>query len=143
MNLQHVAMGRRTLDRTTDIMAIDKPANRPSVPEVLPFVRAYYNDHAAGGSLHIVLDDGNLEDGNIQFCIEWAEEHGDAAGAALGRLLLEMTRTQRAKVYRIKWHAKSEVDTWARLVVRDGALAFAYPTDPDYGPDAIELPLRK
>jgi hypothetical protein len=118
----------------------DKPANRPTVPQVLPFVRAYYNDHGAGGSLHIVLDDGNLEDGSVQFCIDSAEERGDAAGAALGRLLLQMTRTQRAKVYRTKWSTKSEVDTWARLVVRDGALAMAYPPDPDYGSDTIEYP---
>jgi hypothetical protein len=116
----------------------DKPADRPTVPQVLPFVRAYYNDHAAGGSLHIALDDGNLEDGNIQYCIDSANERGDDAGAALGRLLLEMTRTQRAKVYRMKWSAKSDVDIWARLVVRDGSLAFAYPPDSDYGPDVLE-----
>lgn len=116
----------------------DKPADRPTVPQVLPFVRAYYNDHSVGGSLHIVLDDGNLEDGHIRFCIDSANERGDAAGAMLGRLLLEMTRTQRTKVYRTKWGTPSEVDTWARLVVRDGALALAYPPDPDYGPETLD-----
>jgi hypothetical protein len=40
----------------------DKPRDRPTVPQVLPFVRAYYNDYNVGGSLHIALEDGNLED---------------------------------------------------------------------------------
>ena len=30
----------------------------------------YTNYSCAGGSLHIVLDDGNLEDYNIQWCLD-------------------------------------------------------------------------
>jgi hypothetical protein len=114
-------------------MAIDKPANRPTVPAVLPLVRAYYNDHAVGGSLHVVLDDGNIDDGCVHGCIGWAEERGDAAGAALARLLLQMTRTQRNKLYRTK-HETTGTGSRDRLIVRDGVLAIATPADPDYGP---------
>ena len=61
--------------------------------------RAYYGEHAAGGSLHIVLDDGNLEDHNVDFCIEYAEKEGDGAGLALARLIRSASRTQRQKLY--------------------------------------------
>jgi len=63
----------------------------------------YYNDrrapNGAGGWLHIALDDGNLERGNIQFCHDQAVENNDPAGASLARLLLDMSYTQRAKLY--------------------------------------------
>jgi len=38
---------------------------------------SYYNTegNGAGGSLHIVLDDGNLEDDSVRFCLRWAEGH--------------------------------------------------------------------
>lgn len=62
---------------------------------------AYYRkpDNGVGGSLHIVLDDGNLETGNVQFCLEWARKNDDMDGEALALLLLDMTVTQRGKVY--------------------------------------------
>lgn len=62
---------------------------------------AYYQqpDNGAGGSLHIVLDDGNLETSNVQFCLEWARKEHDEDGEALALMLLEMTRTQRGRVY--------------------------------------------
>lgn len=121
-------------------MAIDKPRDRPKVPEVARFARAYYNDHGVGGSLHIVLDDGNLEDSSVQFCIERAEERGDAPGAELGRMLLQMTLTQRRSV-RARDHQPLPGDRrYDRLVVRGGQLAIAVPDDPDYGPDELMFP---
>jgi hypothetical protein len=74
--------------------------DRPTVPEVLALVRAYYAlpGNAAGGNCHLVLDDGNVEDGNIRFCLEACEAEGDAPGARLMGLMLRMTRTQRNKV---------------------------------------------
>lgn len=84
---------------------------RPSVPEVLPLVNAYYcfDGCGTGGCLHIVLDDDNIEDGSITYCIECAkdpefwltkESYGghDEAGELLGRLLLLMSMTQRGKI---------------------------------------------
>lgn len=79
----------------------DKPKDRPSVPEVAELARAYYEKpgNGCGGSLHIVLDDGNLEDGHIEFCRTYAAERDDADGVRLAELLLQMTPTQRHKVY--------------------------------------------
>lgn len=52
-------------------------------------IRAYLQieGNGAGGSLHIVLDDFNFEDGHVDYCIEYAEERGDEEGARLGRML--------------------------------------------------------
>lgn len=73
---------------------------KPTVPEVLPLVRAYYakDGNGAGGSLHVVLDDGNVEDHFVEFCMEEARKMGDVAGVALAELLLGMSKTQRRKL---------------------------------------------
>lgn len=63
--------------------------------------RSYYakDGNGVGGSLHIVLDDGNLDAMNVTYCLEWARKHDDRDGEALALLLSDMTQTQRAKVY--------------------------------------------
>jgi hypothetical protein len=71
---------------------------KPSIPAVLDRFVAYYRQHPAWGSLHVVLDDGNVEDGCVLACIEWAEHHGDTEGASLAKVLLEMSKTQRLKL---------------------------------------------
>ncbi len=39
--------------------------------------RLVYNDHGAGGWCHIVLDDFNIEDGHIDYCLEQIEIEPD------------------------------------------------------------------
>jgi hypothetical protein len=77
---------------------------KPNVPDVAPIVRAYYAlpGNGAGGSLHIALDDGNVRDSDLDFCIERAEERGDEHGAALARVLRRMSKTQRLKLAGLK-----------------------------------------
>lgn len=72
----------------------------PTVPEVLPLVRALYaSEHGGcGGCLHVVLEDGNVGDGHVDHCIEWARESGCTQCEALGLLLQQMSRTQRRKL---------------------------------------------
>jgi hypothetical protein len=73
---------------------------RPTVPEVLPLVRALYAlpFHGVGGHLHIVLDDGNIEDGSVRFCLDAARGANCAPCAELAEKLLEMSKTQRLRV---------------------------------------------
>ena len=71
---------------------------KPTVPEALPFVRTLYESHGAGCCLHIVLDDGNIEDSSVEFCIRYAEEQGHGSCAALARMLRSMSKTQRQKL---------------------------------------------
>lgn len=74
--------------------------SKPTVPDVLPLAKAYYHAHPAGGNLHIVLDDGNIEDSSVQFCLDRAREEGDGPGVELAEMLLKMSKTQRKKLYR-------------------------------------------
>lgn len=70
---------------------------KPTVPEVLPLVRALYeSEHGgAGGCLHIVLDERNVEDSSVRFCIE----SGCCEQCLPVALLLQkMSRTQRGKL---------------------------------------------
>jgi hypothetical protein len=57
-----------------------------------------------GCCLHIVLDDGNLEDAHVSHCLECAREKGHEDCIAAAQALLQMTRTQRGKVmHRTHW----------------------------------------
>ena len=71
-----------------------------TLPDVLADFIAYYRQQLAWGSLHIVLDDGNVEDSSVRFCQHYATQHGDVEGARLAGLLLQMSRTQRLKLPR-------------------------------------------
>jgi len=72
--------------------------DKPTIHEVWPLVRELYSRHGAGCCLHIVLDDGNVMDDDVRFCIEWADKEGCKPCAELGQLLLRMSRTQRKKL---------------------------------------------
>ncbi len=56
-------------------------------------IEEYYTfpGNLAGGSLHIVLDDGNTERECVQFCLEYARKENDTDGIALAELLLSLT----------------------------------------------------
>ena len=60
----------------------------------------YYSkpENCVGGSLHIVLDDENIEDEHIKWCKNYAKEKGDNEGVLLAELLLKATIQQREKL---------------------------------------------
>ena len=67
--------------------------DKPTIPAVAPLVRTYKEsgpaaDRTVGGSLHVVLEDGNVEDHSVEGCIPWAEERKDEMGVLLARVLL-------------------------------------------------------
>lgn len=70
---------------------------------LVPLIVDYYArpENGAGGSLHIVLDDGNVEDDSVAFCEHYAGEAGDGAGRVLARLLGMCSVTQRRKAIRL------------------------------------------
>jgi hypothetical protein len=75
---------------------------RLTIPDVIDRFRAYHRKHPGSwGSLHIVLDENNVADHNVRFCIEWAEEHGDTEAVELGKILLQMSKTQRSRIGKI------------------------------------------
>ena len=74
-------------------MTID--ATRTTIPDVVRVFADYLEDNPTWGSLHVVLDDGNVGDDSIKHCIDVSREANDAAGLVLGRTLLTLTKTQR------------------------------------------------
>lgn len=73
---------------------------KPTIPDVAPLVLAYYAiaGNEAGGNFHMVLDNQNISDSCIRFCIDQAKAGNDAQGIELGALLLQMSKTQRLKL---------------------------------------------
>ena len=70
-------------------------------PEIIGSFCAYHEVNPSWGSLHVVLDDKNVKDGSVQFCLLLAKSNGDAEGANLAELLLKMSLTQRGKLAKI------------------------------------------
>lgn len=54
---------------------------------------------ATGGLLHILLDDDNLEDNHIEWCLRQCEEHPECEESNIGKLIckeyLKLTMEQR------------------------------------------------
>lgn len=73
-------------------------ATKPRVPDVLPLVRRLYAKNRAGCCLHIVLDDGNVRDADVQFCVKYAQDAGHPECEELARALLLMSKTQRLRL---------------------------------------------
>lgn len=73
-----------------------------NISDVLPLLKEYCSreGNSVGGNLHIVLDDGNIEDDNIAFCLRQClySNPMDNLGAALCHLLKDMSKTQRKKI---------------------------------------------
>ena len=72
---------------------------KPTVPEVLELMHAVYDRHYAGCCAHIVCDDGNVRDSDAQFCLEQAEKEQHLDCLALCTALVQMSPTQRRKLY--------------------------------------------
>lgn len=76
-----------------------RPARRNELLSVikLGIVEKFYllPGNGAGGSLHVVLDDCNLDRENVEWCIEYARKANDAPAIAVGMLLLALTDEER------------------------------------------------
>lgn len=82
-----------------------------TIDSVLAKAKAYYTKpgNGCGGSLHIVLDDGNTEPDHVQWCIDHAIETDDEDGVALATDLLALSQAQRDSVYaRLHGHPEPE-----------------------------------
>lgn len=77
-------------------------------PFISDLIKFYYEDleNAAGGNLHIALDDGNLSDGNIWFCQERCEKAGDTFGYFLATLLRYFSEEEREQMYKAGWYKR-------------------------------------
>jgi hypothetical protein len=73
-------------------------------------IREFYEDNPGGGSLHIVLDDGNCEDSHIWWCIKnpIVEEEDEAALMVAG-LLFCLSEDERLQLYEKDWWGMNSV----------------------------------
>ena len=76
---------------------------KPTKDQLKQMIAEYYSikGNYCGGSLHIVLDDGNIESHFIQWCLEYAEDRGDAKGVELANMLLMFEEDEPAEVLEI------------------------------------------
>lgn len=63
--------------------------------QIIELCKAYYKQNTTGGNLHIILDDGNVEQDNLDFCKKEAEKNGDTAGLEILKELQHMTELER------------------------------------------------
>lgn len=69
---------------------------KPTVKDVLVIARHYVNTNKT--SLHMVLNNKNIKDDHINYCLEQARQYGDEQGVSLAETLLNMSKTQRLKL---------------------------------------------
>lgn len=75
---------------------------RPTIAAAMTMKRGIYARSAVGCCLHIVLDDGNIADGDIRSCIREALDKDCVPCLELAHVLLAMSRTQRSEVCRLR-----------------------------------------
>lgn len=81
------------------------------IREICKLVEILYEDigEGAGGMLHIVLDDGNIDDDDILWCIEYcnreenADRHDKDICLEIARRMLKLSREERLLVY-YQWY---------------------------------------
>lgn len=88
---------------STDV-AIVALMDKPTVAAVKMLVRALYENHPTGCCLHITLDDGNTDDSEVQFCVDWARKEGHPGCKLLAETLLKMSVEERDELY--EWRGK-------------------------------------
>lgn len=71
---------------------------KPTTTEVKPLVDLLYQRNSVGCCLHVVLDDGNIDDQSVAWCRDEAQRQGHADCFLLANTMLEMSRTQRKKL---------------------------------------------
>jgi len=77
--------------------------------DFLALVADYYATEPTGGSLHICLDDGNMQERNVAWCAGYAYGIGDLVGIEIAAMLSLMSRKERNWVfkqyprYRARW----------------------------------------
>lgn len=65
----------------------------------MPILVHYLKQEPTGGSLHIVIEDGNLEDDHVAWCAGYAYGINDLEGADIAELMRLMDHLQRKEVY--------------------------------------------
>lgn len=98
-----IGSGRRHGQRPTgggpelDLYLAARSSDDPTPQQVAGFIRWYRTlpGCSNGGSLHIVIEDGNTEDYHVTWCSGYAAGVGDTCGSELAGLLYRLTEHDR------------------------------------------------
>lgn len=73
---------------------------RVQIPQVVQRFAEYYRHNGAWGLLHTALDDGNIKDSDVRWCVLVTPDsvYYDQNGSDLAKVLASMTLTQRGKL---------------------------------------------
>lgn len=72
------------------IRFIEQPLNIQKAYMAAKLIDIYFSEEGGGGTLHIVLSDGNIRRSDVEFCLPYAIERKDFWGETIARLLLEL-----------------------------------------------------
>jgi hypothetical protein len=67
--------------------------------DLIKAIRDFYAENPAGGRLHICLDDGNMEEGNVWWCLENAATARDLWAVKIACCLLDLSEDERFALY--------------------------------------------
>lgn len=74
------------------------PTNQPLSKENLDKFKQYKRTHAEWKNLHIVMEDKNIKDSHVQFCIDQCVKKSDTDGLELANILMGLSKSQRIKL---------------------------------------------
>lgn len=77
---------------------------KPLLPELIQYYREEL-DNPTGGNLHIVLEDGNVDESSIWFCQEETGKKADTFGYFLATLMRSFTEDELEKYYENNWNS--------------------------------------
>lgn len=69
-----------------------------TILEVMPLVLALYKARNSACCLHIVLENNNIDNSHIEFCLDTAFKAQHLDCSLLAKILMQMTKTQRLKI---------------------------------------------
>jgi len=84
-----------------DTFYYSETENTVAMNAAITACRNYYQTpgNETGGSLHIILDDGNVEDGNLWFCLSECVNKRDFDGVWICSMLLRWPIKEREELY--------------------------------------------
>jgi hypothetical protein len=75
-------------------------ADQPTVPHVAEKLHAYRmtEGNYVGGVVHIVVDDGNVEQAHADWCLDQARANGDPADIEIATLVAALSDAERREL---------------------------------------------
>ena len=103
--LEEVAYGKKMHHTLFNGLVHKIKEDKDWYDDMVKICKTYYEVEPTGGSLHIVLDDDNIEDTHVDWCAGYACGQGDELGNNIANLMRHMTLEQREKLVTTDWYA--------------------------------------